>query len=266
MNTNDRLVESWDGRDYERHSPHQREWGSSIVEELALRGDERVLDLGCGDGSLTRRLADRVPRGSVLGIDGAPEMLEAARDKCGPNMTLQHLDINGLAFETEFDVIFSNATLHWVHDHAAVLRKIHRALRPGGIMRAQFGSDGNCPNLIECVQRQMGISPFPEAFAGFRWPWFFPSIPTYEELLRASLFTEWRAWTQDMDQRFPGADAIVGWIDNPCLIPFVQALPQVLRKPFRDAIVEAMLARTRQPDGTHVEPFRRMNVWAQRAE
>ena len=265
MNTNGRLVESWDGRDYERHSPHQRAWGSSLIAELSLHGDERILDLGCGDGSVTRQLADRVLRGSVLGIDAAPEMLEAARDKCGPNMTVQCLDINDLDFEAKFDVVFSNASLHWVHDHAAVLHSVHRALRRRGVLLAQFGCDGNCPNLIECVKRQMATPPFPKAFAGFRWPWFFPAILAYEELLRASPFAEWRAWIENRDQRFPSADAIVGWIDNPCLIPFVQALPADLRKPFRDAVVEAMLARTRQPDETHLEPFRRINVWARKA-
>ncbi len=264
MKTNDRLVESWDGRDYERHSSHQRAWGSGLIAELSLRGDERILDPGCGDGSLTRQLADLAPRGSVLGIDAAAEMLDAARDKCGPNMAVHHLDIHDLGFESEFDVVFSNAALHWVHDHAAVLQNVHRALRPGGVLLAQFGCDGNCPNLLACLHWQMATPPFPEAFAGFRWPWFFPSPPAYEDLLRASSFAQWRAWTEHRDQRFPDADAIVGWIDNPCLIPFVQALPTDLRKPFRDAVVEAMLARTRQPDGTYLEPFRRMNVWARK--
>ena len=192
-------------------------------------------------------------------------MLEAAREKCGPNMRLQQLAIQHLTFESEFDVVFSNAALHWVHDHAAVLRSIHRALRPGGVLLAQFGCDGNCPNLLVCLHRQMETPPFPEAFAGYRWPWFFFSLPAYEGLLRASSFAEWRTWTEHHDQRFSGADALVGWIDNPCLIPFVQALPADLRKPFRDAVVQAMLRQTEQPDGTYLEPFRRIDVWARRA-
>lgn len=253
MATKDRLVESWEGRDYERHSPHQREWGSSLIGELTLRGDERILDLGCGDGSLARKLADLVPHGWVPGIDAAPEMLEAARDKCAPNMAVRPLDINDLAFEAEFDVVFSNASLHWVHNHAALLRNIHRALRSGGIMRVQFGSDGNCPNLLACLRRQMAAPPFPEAFADFRWPWYFPALPAYENLLQRSGLAEWRAWTEIKDQRFPSADAIIGWIDNPCLIPFLQALPADLRKPFRDGVVGATLTRTRRPDGSLIE-------------
>jgi trans-aconitate 2-methyltransferase len=260
-----RLIEGWDGRDYERHSSHQRAWGSDLIAELSLHGDERILDLGCGDGSLTRQLAARVPRGSVLGIDAAVEMLDAALDKCAPNMAVRHLDITDLDFEAEFDVVFSNASLHWVHDHDAVLHAIHRALRPGGVLLAQFGCDGNCPNLLECLHRQMATPPFSKALAGFVWPWFFPTLSAYDDLLRASSFAEWRTWMEQREQRFPGADAIVGWIDNPCLIPFVQALPAELRKSFRDAVVASMLARTRQTDGTYLEPFRRINVWARRA-
>ena len=233
MGADERLIETWDGKDYERHSSHQRKWGGGLIEELSLRGDERVLDLGCGDGTLTRSLADRVPRGVVLGVDAAPGMLETARTKCGPNMSVRLLDLNALAFDGEFDVIFSNATLHWIHDHAPLLAHIHRALAPGGILRAQFGGDGNCPNLIECVRRQMAIPPFAQALAGFRWPWFFPGVSEYEELLLISSFHEWRAWIEPKEQGFPTAEAIVGWIDNPALIPFVQALPADLRNPFR---------------------------------
>jgi trans-aconitate 2-methyltransferase len=266
MSVDERLIEGWNGADYERHSSHQRRWGGSLLAELTLRGDERILDLGCGDGTLTRQLADRVPRGCVLGVDAAPGMLEAAEAKCGPNMRVACLDIADLAFEAEFDVVFSNATLHWLPDHAAVLRGVHRALRPGGILRGQFGGEGNIPNLVACTRHRMASPPFLGAFAGFRWPWTFPELTAYEALLGKSAFAAWRAWLEAKEQRFPTAEALVGWIDNPCLIPFVQALPTDLRRPFRDAVVADMLARTRQPDGSHLEPFWRMNVWARKAD
>jgi trans-aconitate 2-methyltransferase len=222
-----RLIEGWNGTDYEKHSAHQRRWGGSLIEELTLRGNERILDLGCGDGTLTRQLADRVPRGFVLGVDAAPGMLEAAQAKCGPNMRVERVDIADLSFEAEFDVIFSNATLHWLSDHAAILHRVHRALRPGGILRAQFGGDGNVPNLVACARHRMATPPFPEAFAGFRWPWTFPDLTAYEALLGASAFAQWRAWLEAKEQFFPTAEALVGWIDNPCLIPSSRRSPPI---------------------------------------
>ena len=249
MGADERLIETWDGKDYERHSSHQRQWGGGLIEELPLRGDERVLDLGCGDGTLTRSLADRVPRGVVLGVDAAPGMLEAARTKCGPNMAVRLLDLNALAFDGEFDVVFSNATLHWIHDHAPLLAHIHRALAPGGILRAQFGGDGNCPNFLECVRRQMAVPPFAQALAGFRWPWFFPGVSEYEALLSLSPFHEWRAWIEPKEQGFPTAEAIVGWIDNPC--------PDSLRPGAARGSPQAVPGRGRGDDARPHAPARR---------
>jgi trans-aconitate methyltransferase len=171
-----------------------------------------------------------------------------------------------MAFDGEFDLVFSNAALHWIHDHAALLANICRALRPGGVLRAQFGGGDNVPNLVACTRRTMAVPHYAAAMPGFRWPWTFLSVAEYEALLRASPFPERRVWLENRDQVFSSAEATIGWIDNPCLIPFLQALPADLRRPFRDGVVEAMLRATSRPDGTHVEAFRRLNVWARRAE
>jgi trans-aconitate 2-methyltransferase len=261
-----RLVAAWDGADYERHSAHQRQWGGDLVAELPLRGNERILDLGCGDGSLTRRLADRVPQGFVLGIDAAAGMLDAAQARTRVNLRFEQADMATVAFDREFDLIFSNAALHWVDGHTALLERLHRALRPGGRLRAQLGGDGNCPALLRCIRHQMGAgaSPYAEALVGFRWPWFFPSAAEYDELLRASPFAEWRVGMEPKDRTFATAEALIGWMDNPCLIPFLQALPPDMRQPFRSGVVDAMLAQCRQADGTWLERFRRLNLWARR--
>ena len=259
-----RLIATWDGTDYERHSSHQRQWGNSLIDELTLRGNEQILDLGCGDGTLARSLADRVPQGRVLGVDAADGMLEAARAKSGANLQFEHVDIAEIGFDREFDVIFSNAALHWVSGHAALLVRLHRALRPGGLVRTQFGGDGNCPTLLRCLRNTMAAEAYGEAFAAFHWPWYFPSVAEYEALLHASPFHRFRVWMEAKDQVFASAEALIGWIDNPCLIPFLQALPSALRQNFRNAVVNDMLAQCRRPDSTYVEQFRRINVWAQR--
>ncbi len=260
-----RLVPNWDGADYERHSGHQRNWGGDLVNELPLQGNERILDIGCGDGSLTARLAKRVPQGSVLGVDAATGMLEAAQAKASANLRFEQLDVAEIAFEQEFDVIFSNAALHWVDGHAQLLSRFHRALRPGGVLRVQFGGEGNCPALSRWICTHMALPRYADALAGFRWPWFFPSAGEYEGLLRASPFSEWQIWTEPKDQIFASPDALIGWIDNPCLIPFLQALPPELRQPFRNGVVSAMLVECRELDGTFREHFIRLNLWAKRA-
>ena len=112
---------SFDGGKYEAASQCQRVWGTTLIEELHLNGNERLLNLGCGNGRTTKALAKRVPYGTVVGIDSSPSMLEAAKAHKTENMELLLLDITEIAFEAEFDVVFSNAALHWVFDHKKIL-------------------------------------------------------------------------------------------------------------------------------------------------
>lgn len=115
------MAHEFDGEKYETASTHQKEWGTSLIAELELQGDERVLDLGCGDGMLTAQIAGLVPSGEAVGIDGSRGMIEVARRRRRDNLRFILMDINHLSFTEEFDVIFSNATLHWIKDHRRLL-------------------------------------------------------------------------------------------------------------------------------------------------
>jgi trans-aconitate methyltransferase len=108
------MTHEFDGKKYEKASAHQKEWGTKLIAELDLRGTERILDLGCGDGALSAQIADLVPSGEVVGIDASRGMIEAARSKVRKNLRFVLLDINELNYVEQFDLVFSNATLHWV--------------------------------------------------------------------------------------------------------------------------------------------------------
>ncbi len=119
----------FDGKKYKTASKHQKEWGNDLISEFSFKGNEAILDLGCGDGILTEQLALSVPRGKVLGIDASLHMIETARMIHRNNLTFAHMDINKMNFEKEFDLIFSNAALHWVKDHRQLLKNAHKALK-----------------------------------------------------------------------------------------------------------------------------------------
>ena len=138
----------FEGKKYEESSQHQRGWGNKLINELKLRGDEKILDLGCGNALTTRELAERVPEGRVVGVDWSSSMLETAKTHKTENMEFILLDINKMSFDNEFDVVFSNATLHWIPDHQKLLNNIYSALKSGGFMRIQFAADGNCSNFF----------------------------------------------------------------------------------------------------------------------
>ena len=109
-------------------------------------------------------------------------MLAAAQRHQRPNLEFIQQDIDQLDFAAEFDVVFSNATLHWVKDHERMLASVHRALKDGGRARFQFAADGNCQRLIRAVQELMARPEFIKAFDDFEWPWNMPVIELYRKL------------------------------------------------------------------------------------
>lgn len=151
----------WDARTYDSLPlPHQR-WGHGVLARLALRGDERVLDIGAGTGRDTAALLERLPRGHVVAVDGSMAMLAQLRRRLagvGPDrLTILHADLGApLALGEPVDAVFSVATLHWLPDHRSVFRALAGVLRPGGPLRAEWGGAGNVAN-IEAVLADLGL-------------------------------------------------------------------------------------------------------------
>jgi trans-aconitate methyltransferase len=258
------MAHEFDGKKYEKASAHQKEWGSKVIAELDLRGDESVLDLGCGDGVLTSKIAERLRDGRVLGIDASKGMITAAMPKATANLDFRVMDIDDLDFTEEFDLVFSNATLHWVKDHRKLLRNVRRALRSGGRVRFDFAGDGNCINFFEVIREAMALDPFAAAFDGFEWPWYMPSVETYATLAEESGLRNVMVWGGIADRFFPDKEAMIRWIDQPSIVPLLPRLPESLRGAFRDCVVRRMVERTLQPDGSCFETFRRINLSAER--
>jgi trans-aconitate 2-methyltransferase len=252
----------FDGQKYQSASAHQEEWGLRLIQELGLKGKERILDLGCGDGRLTYRIAELVPEGFVVGIDSAAGMIGAASTHQRANLSFRRQDILDLSETEEYDVIFSNATLHWVHDHQCLLAAVHRALRPQGVARFNFAAEGNCSQLITVLREVMAAPQFTGPFAGFTWPWYMPGIAAYRELVDQIPFRQARVWEENADRYFPDIDAMTKWIDLPSLVPFLAYLPEETRAAFRNEVVDRMVNLCRQADGRCFEYFRRINLLA----
>lgn len=254
----------FDGRKYANASSHQKEWGARLIAELGLRGDERILDLGCGDGSLTAKLADLVPHGSVLGIDASEGMIDTAVKHERANLKFARQDINDLPFASEFDLVFSNATLHWIKDHRRLLANVHRGLRDNGVLRFNFAGEGNCSHFNTIIQAVMVLPEYAVHFDAFDWPWYMPGVAEYEALLRQFPFAEAKVWGENADRHFPNTEAIIRWVDQPSIVPFLTRVPDQHRSQFRDTVVERVVRETLQPDGTCFETFRRINVFARK--
>jgi len=258
------MAHEFDGKKYEQASTHQKEWGLKLIEELDLKGNESVLDLGCGDGALTCMIAERLPDGQALGIDASQGMIDTAMPKATANLDFKLLDIDNLAFEEKFDIIFSNATLHWVKDHRKLLRNVQRALRPGGRVRFDFAGDGNCINFFAIIKEAIALDRFVAAFNGFEWPWYMPTVEAYSTLAKESGLHSVKVWSGIADRYFSDKETMIRWIDQPSIVPFLPRLTESERNPFRNYVVEHMVKRTLQPDGTCFETFRRINLAAEK--
>jgi trans-aconitate 2-methyltransferase len=254
----------FDADKYRQASTHQQEWGTQLIAELRLKGNENILDLGCGNGVLTAKLAQLVPNGHVVGIDSSRNMIAAAQALGDDRIAFRCLDINKLDYSGEFDLVFSNATLHWVKDHRSLLNNVHRTVRPGGACRFNFAADGNCSHFNGVVRELMKEPLYERFFVDFDWPWFMPQLDEYESLFNNGQFSDHCIWGENADRYFPNASAMTAWMDQPSLVPFLRCLDGPEQKSFRNAAVERMLALTKQPDGTQFETFRRINVLAKR--
>ena len=254
----------FDGEKYKIASTPQKEWGESLISKISLQGNERILDLGCGDGYLTEQLSLLVPNGKVLGIDASVGMIKTAKKICRDNLKFVHMDINNLHFSNEFDIIFSNAALHWVKDHKQLLQNSHTALKAGGKLFWSFGSDGNCANFLTVIQEKITEDKYIDFFKDFEMPWFMPSKSHYTELITDIGYSHFTITEVNRDRFFPSFAEIIKWIDQPCLVPFMECIPDTHKSTFRKEVIDEMLERTRQPDGTCFETFRRLQVYAQK--
>lgn len=252
----------FDGEKYEQASGHQKVWGQKLLSDLRLDGNESILDLGCGDGVLTEQLAHLVPDGSVIGIDASSGMIKTANKRIRNNLQFLYMDMTKMNFMNQFDVIYSNAALHWVKDHSLLLKRSYAALKPGGKILWNFAGEGNCSDFFEVIRNIIHAQPYKKYFATFEWPWYMPSKSEYKELIKFSDFTDAIIIEENADQSFSNADEMIRWIDQPSIVPFLKYIPSEEKAVFRSKVIDACLQKALQPDGTCFQAFRRLKISA----
>ena len=197
-------TQHWDPDRYARNARFVAELGQPVVTLLAPRAGERILDLGCGDGALTRRLAEVCA--SVLGVDSSAEQVAAAR---AAGLDARVMSGEALAFDHEFDAVFSNAALHWMRRPAAVIAGVWRALRPGGRFVGEFGGHGNVQHIKTALVAALDRRGLDGQGAV---PWYFPTPAEYCGLLEAQGF---RVRTIELIPRpTPLPGDIVAWLET----------------------------------------------------
>jgi trans-aconitate 2-methyltransferase len=183
----------WDSSAYHRLSGPQVSWGKKVLARLKLRGDETVLDAGCGTGRLTAELVEALPRGRVVGIDVSQNMLRSALEHIQgftPRVRLVSCDLLHLPFERAFDGIVSTAAFHWVLDHDRLFLNLRKALVPGGWLEAQCGGGPNITILRKRADALAATPQFARFFASFREPWLFQDAEAAADTLHRAGFVD----------------------------------------------------------------------------
>jgi trans-aconitate 2-methyltransferase len=230
----------WDASSYDRVSDIQLRWALEQLERLTLKGDEIVCDAGCGSGRVTAILADRVPRGRVYGVDVAPSMVEHARETLGDRATVLCQDLVELSLPEPVNLVFSNATFHWIPDHDALFAAIARSLKPGGRLMAQCGGRGNIDSFRRLADEVAGEDPFAPYFADWRRPWNYAGDAETAARLGAAGFTDVECW---LEPRPTTPEDPRAFVQTVCLVRHLDPLPEELRGEFIDRV----LARAGEP-------------------
>lgn len=231
----------WNAASYDTVSTVQQEWGRRILARIGLRGNEAVVDAGCGTARLAELLAAAVPQGWVLAVDSSKEMLEVARSRLGEetNIRLLRADLSALPLAGAVDMIFSNAVFHWIPDHESLFGSLAGALRPGGRLVAQCGGHGNLARTY-AVSRAVAASPRFAAFLrSFREPFLFATAEDTERSLRLAGFIEIEVSLTPAPTPFPTRQAFRDFVATVIVRPYLEALPSEERRGFVEAFVDA---------------------------
>ncbi|HSH41574.1 MAG TPA: methyltransferase domain-containing protein [Arenicellales bacterium] len=250
-------MDDWNAQSYRRHTGFVSELGLPLVELLEPRLGEKILDVGCGDGMLTARLA--ALGCDVLGIDSSPDMVAAAREQ---GVQARVLDASALAdtrdLHGRFDAVFSNAALHWMHPMDAVARGIALALKPGGRFVAEFGGEGNVARIRDAIHQSLERRGIPAAEVD---PWHFPSADEYSSLLTAAGF-EMKS-IDCFERPTELSSGIAEWIESVAR-PFLNAVEVDERRGFLDEVEQRLDGTLRRGDGRWWADYVRLRVRAVR--
>ncbi len=270
----------WNAASYDEISDPQFAWGMALLETVELQGNERVLDAGCGSGRLTQELIRRLPAGEVVALDSSPQMLEQARQRLctskptsgslgtpptgfAPRVEFVQASLQDFVLDKRVDGIFSNAVFHWVPDHEAMFRCLHRALvhpstSPGGWLVAQFGGVGNLKRTHRRADQIAEQARFREHLSQVEYGPHFEDVASTRHRMEAAGFRVSHAALHTVEAPFEHRERYETFLRTVVLRQPIAKLPQELQGEF----LHEVSSRTLEEEGAYMLDYVRLTVRA----
>jgi len=231
----------WNASEYERISALQAAMADEAVSLLNLRGTERVLDIGCGQGRITREIAGRLPTGHIVGVDASEKMIALAREHAAaslqPDLEFAVADARHLNFYNEFDLVVSFNALHWIPEQTLALKSIRAAIRPTGLAQLRLVPRGERKSL-ENVIEEIRLSPrWAQYFTGFHDPYLHLAPAEYAALAEQHDFKVVRNHTADKSWDFQSRAAFAAF-GSVTFVEWTQHLPELSRPDFVNDVLD----------------------------
>ncbi|HKP22788.1 MAG TPA: trans-aconitate 2-methyltransferase [Dongiaceae bacterium] len=253
---------SWDPNQYLKFTDHRLRPALDLMAQIALQAPRSLYDLGCGPGNITRLLQERWPQAAVTGVDSSADMLAKARNEA-PTVAFEQADIARWSAPAPADLLYTNATLHWLDDHAALLPRLAAQLAPGGVLAIQMPDNRQSPSHL-LVDEAAATGPWHETLAPIRPVYSsMQSADAYYRIL-APVTRQLDIWETTYLHVLEGDNPVVEWTKGTALRPYLDALAEPERGAFLAAYATRIAAAyPRQPDGRTLLPFKRIFIVAQ---
>ena len=237
------MSREWDSKAYHRLSDPQLGWALKVVgrlDFLRLRGDEHILDAGCGTGRVTAAILRKFPNSRVTAVDASENMVHQARDTLkafSTRVSVERWDLLELPYENQFDLVFSTAVFHWVPDHDHLFKVLFRVLKSGGVLLAQCGGGPNLQLLRDRIRQAMETEKFRTYFANWTRVWEYPGPELTIKRLERAGFGDVSSTLEAAPVAFENASRYRDFLVAMILHPYFERLPAELQVDFRDLLV-----------------------------
>lgn len=236
----------WDAEKYEQSSLHQKKLAEEYLSGVTFRGNEKVLDIGCGDGKTAAFISSLLPSGHVTGIDYSPEMIDFASKNYPvseyPNLSFRFLDAQNLDYSNEFDLIISFSCLHWVPNHDAVFKGIKASLKNGGRTFLQFGVKSEISPLYVASQIVFSSEIWIQYNKGAIYPFRFYELEEYKKIVDKSGLNPTRVEVVDKEMKYDSKDKLIAMFES-VILPLTGNIPEKHRKELLDEMFKKLFLK-----------------------